>query len=203
MTSSKKIPTITEWLSEINYKQLKNFRLEDSQKRNRLEILNKIIGLPYLKAYKFTPSEILNESALFKKLLSKSGNTKFLFKLLPTNPNLPKLRTRGKNLHNCLIWLKKQKIDYKKYKAEAVPIDKDEKLSTVFCCNKNGVWGEIIHGPIWSFSKGTYKKIPIIFSFDFKNWYFSRKNEAAENFIKKVVKKITIEKKIADRETQR
>jgi len=194
MTSTKKVPSITEWLSEINYKQLDVFRREDAEKRDRLELLNKIIGLPYLKAFKFTPAEILNNKPKFKKLLSTAGNTKFLFKLLPIKPKLPKLRTRGKDLKHCIEWFKKQKIDSSKYKVEIIPIDKNEKISTVFCVNKNSIWGEIINGPIWNFSKGTYKKQPIIFSFDFKNWHFSSHNKLAENFIKKVIKKIKIKK---------
>ncbi len=194
MTPTKKVPSITEWLSEINYKQLDVFRREDAEKRDRLELLNKIIGLPYLKAYKFTLSEVLNHSIRFEKLLSASGNTKFLFKLLPTYSKLPKLRTRDKNLKHCVQWLKKQKIDDDKYKIEIVPIDKNEKNSAVFCVNKNGIWGEIINGPIWNFSKGTYKKQPTIFSFDFKNWYFSSHNKLTEKFIKKAIKKIKIKK---------
>lgn len=194
MTNIKKTPSITEWLSEINYNKIGAFRIEDSQKRDRLELLNKIIGLPYLKAYKFTPSEVLNQNSKFKKLLVKSGKNKFYFKLLPKNPKLPKLRTRDKNLNECFQWLKKQKIDQEQYHIEIVPIDKDESLSAVFCVNKNGIWGEIIHGPIWSFSKGTYKKRPTLFSFDFKNWTFSHKNELSENFLKECVKKIKIKK---------
>jgi phosphohistidine swiveling domain-containing protein len=194
MIATKKIPSITEWLSEINYKQLDLFRREDSEKRDRLELLNQTIGLPYLKAYKFAPKEIINESARFKKFLSQSGNTKFLFKLLPTLHQLTKLRIRNKNLKNCVQWFKAQKINPDNYKIEIVPIDNNEKLSAVFCCNENGIWGEIIDGPIWNFSKGTYKKRPIIFSFDFKNWYFSSHQKSAENFIKQAIEKIKIEK---------
>lgn len=194
MTLTKKTPSITEWLSEINFKQLNSFRREDAQKRERLDILNKTIGLPYLKAYKFTPSEITNKSLRFKKLMAKSDKTKFLFKLLPIDSKLPKLRTRDKNLKNCVRWFSEQKIEIDKYKIEIIPIDKNERVSAVFCCNKNGIWGEIINGPIWNFSKGTYKKQPTIFSFDFKNWYFSNHNKLAENFIKQAIDKIAIKK---------
>lgn len=194
MMDNKKIPSITEWLSEINYKKLDLFRREDSEKRDRLELLNQTIGLPYLKAHKFKPSEITNESSKFKKFLNQSGNTKFLLKLLPTLHHLPKIRTRDKNLKSCVQWLKNQKINPDNYKVEIVPIDNNEKLSAVFCCNKNGIWGEIINGPIWNFSKGTYKKRPIIFSFDFKNWYFSSHHGSAKKFIKKAIKKIKIDK---------
>jgi len=192
MIVQKKIPSISEWLSEINFKQLKTFRREDAQKRDRLELLNKIIGLPYLKAHKFKPNEILNNSSQFKKLISESGKTKFLLKLLPINPKLPKLRTRDKNLTNCAKWLKEQKFEADKYNIEIIPIDKNEKFSAVFCCNKNGIWGEIINGPIWNFSKGTYKNQPTIFSFDYKNWYFSNQNKLAEKFIKQAIEKIII-----------
>lgn len=192
MISAPKTPSISEWLSEINFKQLKTFRREDAQKRDRLELLNSTIGLPYLKAYKFKPLEIINKTLRFQELLKEVGKTKFLFKLLPTNSSLPKLRTRDKNLKGCAIWLNEQKIDTSKYNIEIVPIDKNERISAVFCCNKNGIWGEIINGPIWNFSKGTYKKQPTVFSFDYKDWYFSHQNKLSEQFIKRAVEKIII-----------
>ncbi|MFA6547544.1 MAG: PEP-utilizing enzyme [Candidatus Magasanikbacteria bacterium] len=191
-TENKSIPSITEWLSGINYKQIKRFRHEDATKRDRLELLNKVIGLPYLKAIKLNPQDITKPNALVKKLLIESKNQKFYFKLLPIDPSLAKLRIRDKNITECINWFKKQKIDPKQYKIEIIPIDKNEKMSTVFCCNSREIWGEIIEGPIWNFSRGTHKKQPTIFSYNYKTWAFSKKNTRAEQFIKQVIKKIKI-----------
>lgn len=196
MSSEKKpSPSITEWLSDINYKQIKEFRHEDATKRDRLELLNQIIGLPYLKAFRLNPQDITDQTPLVKKLLSEPKNKKFYLKILPLDNSLSKIRIRGKNIIECIKWFNKQKINPQQHKIEIVEIDKEEKMSAVFCCNSKEIWGEIINGPIWNFSKGTHKKQPTIFYYNYKNWNFSKKNKQVENFIKKAIQKIKIKNK--------
>ncbi|MCX6780313.1 MAG: hypothetical protein NT034_04015 [Candidatus Magasanikbacteria bacterium] len=41
----KNMPSISEWMEKIDLKNIEEFRTEDNNKRDRLEILHKIIGL--------------------------------------------------------------------------------------------------------------------------------------------------------------
>ncbi len=186
-------PSITEWMEKIKMPSIKKLRHEDSTKRDRLHSLYLISGLPYLRAVRTNIKELLSPT---RKSAPAAQNTKFLFKLLPTSDNDRKLRIRGVSMKKGIEWVKKQNINQKKYKVEIVPYDdKAVRYSAVFCINENGIWGEIIQGSIWQFSTGGYKKSPIIFLFNYKQWFFSHQDANARSFIFKTVRHLHITEK--------
>ena len=186
-------PSITEWMKKINYPMINQFRREDSTRRDRLEIMNKMFGLPYLQAEKLPGQAALTGPEIIKKIIDKMGNKTCLFKLLPLKPGKPKLRIRGKSIQASFNWLLSQKIDPTKYKIEIVPIE-NARFSAVFCVSGDKAWGEVAEGPIWNFSRGYHKKPSVIFSYDFARWQFSSKNPPAEKFIKKSLSFLRIRK---------
>jgi pyruvate,water dikinase len=191
--NNQQVPTITEWMKKIGLPNIESFRREDSTKRNRLNILNKIIKLPYLKARTVSAKSLADDKNTQQMLIKKLKQSTCLLKLLSKDGKLPKMRLRGKQIIGCIDWLKKQNINYEKYIAEIIPFN-DSKIqySTAFCVGHKYVWGEIIEGPIWLFSKGNYSLIPIIFFYDYKKWKFSHTDKRTQDFIKKVIKKIKI-----------
>lgn len=186
-------PPITEWMEKIKMPSIKKLRHEDSTKRDRLHSLYLIAGLPYLQAIRTSVAELLSPTY---KYAPAARNTKFLFKLLSISDYDKKIRIRGISMKKGIEWVRKQNINQKKYKVEIVPYDdKNARYSTVFCINENGIWGEIIQGSVWQFSTGGYKKSPIIFLFNYKQWFFSRQDADARSFVHKAIRHLHITKK--------
>ena len=90
------MPSITEWMEKINLPNLDEFRQEDNNKRDRLEILYKILNLVYDRPEKMMASDIVNQTDKFKDILNRKGDEKCALRLVPTISGLPKLRIRGK-----------------------------------------------------------------------------------------------------------
>ncbi|TAN33400.1 hypothetical protein EPN28_02520 [Patescibacteria group bacterium] len=183
--ADQQMPSITEWMEKIDFSNLAVFRDEDNNKRDRLEILNKILGIKYDKPEKMTARDIVDRTAVFFDILKRKGNQKCALRLVPLQPGLPKLRVRGKTLKENLLWFNSLDINPDDYKAEAIPHNDDTLFSAIFIVTDSGVWGEIAKGAHWQLTQGFYEEPPTIFYFDFANWLYSKNN--AE------IKKLTME----------
>lgn len=168
----KQMPSISEWMEKISKKNIDNFRQEDNNKRDRLEILHKIIGLDYDKPKKLTALDITQKTLAFKKVFKIFKNEKCALRLVPITPGLPKLRVRGKTLKQNLHWFYQQKINPENYKVEVIPHNDDTNYSAIFIVNNHGIWGEITPGMHWQLTQGIYDSQPLSFFFDFKKWHF-------------------------------
>ena len=120
-THSKEVVSITEWMNGAGVKNIKKLRQEDSTKRKRLAILNRELGLPFLKAEDLTLSDVIDNNKKFAGMVSKNKKDRFLFKLLPTKTGLPKLRVHGIGLITGQKWGKKQKTSPSHYYLQVVP----------------------------------------------------------------------------------
>ena len=78
------------------------------------------------------------------------------------------------------------------YHLEVVRIEKHPDVAAIFCVNDHGIWGEVIHGSIWHFSHGSCKKLPTIFFYNYRHWFFSLKNKKIEKFIKNATNKLLV-----------
>lgn len=185
-------PSISEWMKLAGIKNIEQFRLEDNTKRQRLAFLHKTINLPYLESEKISIGDIIDKNVKYQNLLTLGKNKEFLFKLLPINLDLPKIRSTKMNIKDIYTWLISKKINPKEYKLEVVTVPGNSQMSAIFCVNKKGVWGEVIKGSIWQFSHGVYKKTSIVFFYNFERWFFTRRDLSVENFVKKAVKKIMV-----------
>ena len=54
--------SLVEWLSRVNYKNINELRVEDDSKRERLEVLSKIIDINFDKQDKFSALDFFNSS---------------------------------------------------------------------------------------------------------------------------------------------
>lgn len=189
-----KMPSITEWMEKINFANINEFRQEDNNKRDRLEILYNTIGLVYDRPEKLTALDIVNQTNRFKDVLKRKGDEKCALRLVPTIPGLPKLRVRGKTLKENLVWFFEQNINPSEYKAEVIPHCDETLYSAIFVINDENVFGEITPAPHWELTQGIYEQGPTLFNFDFKTWNFNKDNDPEiKNIIVEAVSKLKID----------
>jgi phosphohistidine swiveling domain-containing protein len=185
--------SLTEWLEDINHLDVAELRKEDNEKRERLRILNDIIGLPFDKPTQFEATDLSKKTTKFEKFLNDRGKELCALRLIPKVGNLPKLRMRGKTISDTYKWYLDQDIDPTKYRADFVPHPPDYSWATIFIVNKKGIQGEIIYGGHHQLTQGFYdKEPPIVFRYDFKSWQMVPNNKEALAHLKKLIKIILV-----------
>ncbi len=190
----QKMPSITEWLQQAGYYNTDAMREEDNNKRDRLEILYKVLGLQYDRPEKTTAREIADRSPAFMEIFNRRQDEKCALRLVPLQTGLPKLRVRGKTLKENLQWFSQQDIDVDLYKAEIIPHCDNTLYSAIFVVNHDSVWGEIIPGPHWQLTQGwqeSDKKI-VTFLYQKNCWHFTGGDTAIQNLTKEAVNKIMV-----------
>lgn len=187
--------SLTEWLEDIGHQDAAAIRREDNDKRERLKVLNKVIGLPFDEPVQFDGSELSDKSPALMKYLSEHGDELCALRLMPKEEGLPKLRMRGKSVRQAYDWFLGQDIDGAKYKADFVPHVNDTLWATIFVVNKHGVQGEITRGGHHELTQGFHSKYkPATFRFDFENWSIEPKNDAALAYLKTLIKYLLVDK---------
>lgn len=185
--------SLSEWFEKIDHKNKKGLRLEDSEKRDRLEVLHNIINLPFDKPTQFQAQELIENSPALKTFIKKHGRELCALRLVPLETGLPILRMRGMQIIQALKWFNEQQIDPKKYKADFVPHGDTQKWSLIFIVNKRGMFGEIIGGGHYQLTQGFYDTgEPITFTHDFKELSLSKRNKFLERYIKSVLDRIKV-----------
>lgn len=185
--------SLTEWLEDIKHRDVDSIRREDNDKRERLRFLNEIIGLPYDKPVQFEASDLTDSNPVFSSYLRSHGKELCALRLLPKNDGLAKLRMRGKNIQSAYAWFKDQKIDPGQYLADFVPHPPDYGWSTIFVVNKHGIQGEIIFGGHHLLTQGFHDQPPILFNFDYNNWFLSEENPDALKHLQKLASYLLVD----------
>jgi phosphohistidine swiveling domain-containing protein len=195
--------SLTEWLEDIKHSDVSTIRKEDNEKRERLSVLNEIIGLPYDKPTQFSASDIHNETPEFKLFLKDHDEELCALRLIPKQEGLPKLRMRGRNILGAHEWFKEQDIDHNDYKADFTPHSSEASWATTYVVNKYGVQGEIISGGLHQLSQGFHdNSSPMVFRFDFDKWEMSPENSEALNYLKYIVEFVHVTDKSKQKELQ-
>ena len=115
----KKQISLTEWFASIKHSKTETLRAEDNDKRERLAVLNSIIGLPFDKPHQFNAIDIVDQTESFRKFLIEHGEELCALRLIPISPHLPKLRMRGSKVKDVINgWFKEQKMQLKCLKME-------------------------------------------------------------------------------------
>ena len=187
-----KMPSITEWMEKIDFKNIDEFRKEDNDKRDRLEILHEITGLNYDRPEKLTARDIVDKTPLFTDIYNRWKDEKCALRMVPYNSKLPKLRVRGKTFKENLIWLEQQNISPDDYKAEVIPHNDDTVFSATFLVNDNGIFGEIVPGPHWQLTQGILQYQPVNFIFNGNEWQFDTNEQPIIDIVKDATQKILI-----------
>lgn len=186
--------SLTEWFANINHGKTDEMRKEDNDKRDRLKILRDMIGLPFDEPHQFPAVELTQPSERFREFLTEHGSELCALRLIPHNPQLPKLRMRGHAVKDVMQWFHEQKIDPKQYKADFVPHAEVSEWSTIFIVNAKGIFGEIIKGGHYQLTQGFYEEHkPILFLFDFTTWKLSEENQEALEHVKDIVTRLKVD----------
>jgi len=185
-------PSITEWFAQIGEcEESKKFRQEDNGKNERLETLYQTIGLNYERPDRFEAKDLNPENKIWQKILKQRGSELCAIRLVPKEPGLEKLRKRGLSIKECYFnWFVKQDINPADYYAELCPHSPVLIWSTTFVVHRGIIHGEIIKGLHVQLTHGDSQNQLYQFRYDFKNWQWNRKNQAAEHQIKKIIKSL-------------
>jgi phosphohistidine swiveling domain-containing protein len=169
-------------------------REEDSNKTERLERLNELIGLPYDRAYKFPCTALVRPTPEFKEFLRLHGSELCVLRLNPLDPRQPKLRMRGHTIRDALAWFSEQQLDPSKYRAVFAPHSDNNHWATIFVLNRNGVFGEIVYGTPAQLTQGFYEdQPPITFSWDFRTFKLDPANSRAERALVEILKWLKVD----------
>lgn len=188
--------SLTEWFEQLENFDVAAIRKEDNEKRDRLSVLNSIIGIPYDKPYTFAAIEVDITEPEFQDFLEFHGDELCAIRLVPLDPTLPKLRIRGKNIRESVDWFNEQTIEKEKYKVEFVP-HAESLYASIFIVNENGIFGELVKGAHSILTQGISKNEErLYFSFDFQHWKFVGENENLQKHAQEIVGSIKVEDKI-------
>jgi len=179
--------SLTEWLEDIKHSDAAAIRQEDNDKRERLRVLNEIIGLPFDRPTQFEASDLREDNSTFMSFLLGHSNELCALRLMPKQPDLPKLRMRGKSIADAYKWFQEQQFEPSQYKADFIPHAEDSAWATIFIVNKNGIQGEIIYGGHHQLTQGFHDSVaPTVFRYDFKDWALQPANAEALEHLQKL-----------------
>ncbi len=168
----KKQISLTEWFEAIGHPEAAALREEDAHKHERLEVLHRVIGLPFGKPTRFSGEAVGKRAAPVKTYLKEHGRELCAIRLIPKKPGVPKLRMRGYSVADAAKWFDEQKIDPKDYDVDFVPHDNPH-WATIFTVGSRGIFGEIKRGNPSQLTQGVYEDTPpTSFSYDFTTWHF-------------------------------
>lgn len=186
--------SLTEWLEKIGHEKAREFREEDNEKRERMNVLNEVIGLPFDRPAQFSAIDIATNSIPFQQFLAARENELCALRLIPLDPSLPKLRMRGHTVQDAVKWFHAQQIEPLKYRADFVPHTEHTLWSTIFVINAHGIYGEIIRGGLYQLSQGFYTvQRPLTFSFDWHLWILSENDQEARLHLLAIMKHLLVQ----------
>lgn len=180
--------SLTEWLQDIGHTNTEDLRREDNEKRERLKVLNQLIGLPFDRPTQFSAKDLADKSEGFVKYLAEHADELCALRLIPTESGLPKLRMRGKSVKQAYEWFKEQSIDHATYRADFIPHVENTSWATIFIVNQHGLQGEITRGGHHQLTQGFHDDgaPPIVFRYDFKRWALHPNNIEARKHLQTV-----------------
>ena len=186
--------SLTEWFQRMGLKNSEAHRKEDNDKRERLAVLNDHFGLPFDRPTQFPASELANSSPRFVEFLEMRGEELCALRLIPIDPALPKLRTRGASIAESMKWFALQNIEPEKYKADFVPHPGDNTWSTIFVMNAYGAFGQVLAGPHNQLTQGFYTEgmEPITFSWNGDRWDLNPSRPLAEAHLREVMEMLRV-----------
>lgn len=185
--------SLTEWFERIGYKNTVAFREEDNAKRYRLQDIKAITSMPTDELTRFTAQEVADRVPAFLEAIGAIGNGRCALRLVPLNPEHPKLRVWSVPTDEALRWFDAQTIRYEDYRAELMPRPLGHTWSSILVVNQHGMFGEMIADSHDKLTQGfSSDHAPITFAFDFTNWELSEDNEAALAHLKELANHLHI-----------
>jgi len=180
--------SLTEWLEDIGHKDTAVLRKEDNEKRERLKVLNRTIGLPFDEPVQFEATDITKNTPAFQAYLREHSEELCALRLIPKEKDLPKLRMRGKTVAGAVEWFFEQAVEAEAYRADFIPHPPDHTWATIFVVNEHGIQGEIIYGGHQQLTQGFHEdQPPHVFRYDFDQWSIYPASDEALAYLKDTV----------------
>jgi phosphohistidine swiveling domain-containing protein len=189
--------SLTEWLEQMGHPDATAMRAEDNDKRERLKVLGRLIGLPFDEPYQFAATVVAEAGPEFQAFVDEHGDELCAIRLMPADPSLPKLRMRGHSIREAVKWFANQAIDPAQYRVDFVPHSEDNRWSTIFVVNQHGIFGEVLYGAHNKLTQGLYEpgEEPISFRYDFQARHFEPHHDKAAAYIQDMVELLKVSDK--------
>ncbi len=181
---------MTDWLKAIGAAGTEAMQAEDYEKRERLKVLNRIIGLPFDKPTQFSGQDIVNNTSEFQEFMKEHGHELCAVRAIPYDASHQKLRMRGHTTTKALEWYLDQHLDPALYRVDFVPHPSTHIWSTIFIVNKLGVFGEVTKGSHEQLTQGLYTEhTPITFAKSWTDdmWQFSEHEDGLALYLDEVL----------------
>ncbi len=181
---------MTDWLKAIGASNTEAMQAEDYEKRERLKVLNEVIGLPFDKPTQFSAQDIADNTPEFARFIVEHGHELCAVRAIPYDASHQKLRMRGHIITKALEWYMGQHLDPALYRVDFVPHPSTHIWSTIFVVNSLGVCGEITKGSHEQLTQGLYTEhAPITFvrSWEENEWRLSEEVEGLSLYLDEVL----------------
>ncbi len=185
--------SLTEWLEQIKHPLSQKIRQDDNNKRERMATIRSIIPFPFDQPVEMMATDIAEHSPAYENFLQNQGEMLCALRLIPLDDSLPKLRLRGRKAREMESWFREQDINPSQYKAHFVSHAESYEWSTIFVVGEEGIVGEIIPGGHYQLTQGFHEQDkPLVFRFDFQNWFLPAGNETAVEHLKAIVSHLKV-----------
>ncbi len=180
--------SLSQWVQELPPEKRDRLIHEDADKRRRLSLLQREIGLPIVDALTLTGSEVIENSKRFAELLEIEGSIPYAVRATPKEKNdLPVLRNRGQKLTDLADWLLASGANLNDYNVNFERHIVSQR-AVIFVVTDDYIVGEAIEGGILTLNKGEHRPGESLeFRFDFENWEWSRPSGTLEDFVRSTV----------------
>jgi phosphohistidine swiveling domain-containing protein len=188
-------PSLPEWFATIgNPRDAELLRAEDNSRTERFLVLTELAAIPTDVPEIFEASELIERSPRFVQFFETHQAMPSAIRLVPTKPDLPKLRDRGRSLADSYHqWFLQQKIEPGSYKAEIFRHCDTQRLSIIFVVNESAIAGEAIEGLHNQLTNGEQKNHAWQFYINEAGWNWSREPSVeVYAFVKQLVESIRI-----------
>jgi len=184
--------SLSDWLIQANVGNRDDFVREDATKRDRLRLLNEIIGLPIVPTTSLTTRDIVDQSDAYEALLYDAGNTPYALRAVPRAQGLPVLRNRKLPVGELVSWFLSQGADLSRYDL-SFEVHIDPAAAALFVVGSQRVFGEAAHGGILQLNKGSQADGRFMrFEFDYTRWRFSASDPEIEGFVRSAVELVRV-----------
>lgn len=156
--------TLSEWLSVSTRRD--ELVAEDADKRHRLAILRTVAGIPSAETTTFSMREVVDETDAVARFVIDAGAQVFALRLTPTTAVGDVRRQRGQPVPDLIEWAKQLDLDEMNYEAQFEP-HIPSVASTILVCNRTGVWGDFLQGPLLELNRGSASRDLLPFK---ENW---------------------------------
>ena len=187
-------PSMTEWFEAVGTgMDTEAFRLEDNKKAERLEILHRMINLPYERPEIFEARELVDRSPIFDKILQTRSDELCGMVLIPKKPEQPKFRTRGLSIRDAYEkWFLTQSVNFDEYIVHLRPHSDALLWSATFLVNQDAIFGELVRGLHVQLTQGVSQNVVHRFRYDFQDWQWMNFDPEAQYIIERMLEKIYV-----------